>query len=329
MKEFFKQLLGFFLFLLGFALAIQLVIDWRIRHKVVSGVDTLDYMEGEDNELVFLGSSRCYAEFDPALFEKALGVHAANLGVDGHSELTMQLLRLENYLAKHPAPRVAILAFDPMVSAGSLDNNQNMYCKNQFARYALWSSRENEPIVHYFHFGLLERYLPLYALLKYKMFNICATVPDDKTWRRDRYERHDEHWDTLSHPIGPGATITSLYFADADTSLEKALIQMDSLCASHQIRLACVQVPMYQAAYIKQKFAFTAAICSRLHIPFFDLCTPELDSDINNFYNINHCNSTGVAKMTRVLLADPAFGKLFESVRPDRTPGIPDVTRKE
>jgi hypothetical protein len=111
MKGFFIKLLGFAFFLLGFALIIQLLISWRISHKVLTGLDTLDFMEGQDNQLVFIGSSRCYTGFDPALYETALGLHAANIAVEGHSELIMQMLRLENYLTKHPAPKFAILAF--------------------------------------------------------------------------------------------------------------------------------------------------------------------------------------------------------------------------
>jgi hypothetical protein len=329
MRGFTRQVLGFLLFLVGFALTIQLVIDWRISRKVVTGVDNLDYMEGQDNQLVFIGSSRCYAQFDPALFEKALGLHAANLGVDGHSELIMHLLRLENYLAKHPAPRVVVLAFDPLVSLGSPDNNQNMVSKNQFARYALWPSQANEPIVRYFGFNLLERNLPLYAFLKYKLFPYCLTLSKDRLWRRNGYDRHDEHWDTIAHPIGPSKEITREYSDSADVDVEKGLGQIDSLCARHHIQLVCVQVPMYQAAYISRNFSFTGAICSRLHIPFFDLCTPQLDDDIDNFYNIDHCNTTGVAKMTQVLLADTAFDRLFGFAKRDSSRYHQAVTRKD
>ena len=329
MSVFFKKLLGFLLFLVGFALAIQLLVDWRIRHKVVTGVDTLDFTEGQDMQLVFLGSSRCYAGFDPALYEKALGIHAANLGVDGHSELAMHMLRLQKYLAKNPAPRVALLAFDPMVSTGSLENNQNMVAKNQFARYAFWPSQANEPIVRYFHFDPLERNIPLYALLKYKLLPHCLTLSKDDVWKRNRYDRHDEQWDTVSRPMSTSVELTNYYFdtsAAAVKGLEKGLWSLDSICVRHHIILVCVQAPMYRIGYIKYKFDLTGKICADLHIPFFDLCMPELVDSIDNFYNIDHCNTTGVTKMAHVLLADTAFTRLFAFAKRDSTRYLPAVT---
>jgi hypothetical protein len=313
MKGFFIKLLGFAFFLLGFALIIQLLISWRISHKVLTGLDTLDFMEGQDNQLVFIGSSRCYTGFDPALYETALGLHAANIAVEGHSELIMQMLRLENYLTKHPAPKFAILAFDPLVSSGSLDNNQNMVCKSQFARYALWPSAANQPIIRYFGFDPLERYLPLLALLKYEPME-CLSLPADKAWRRWRYSRHDEHWDTLMFPVSISTkVITAAY--KADTGLENGLRRFDALCSRNHIKLICVQTPIYQSAYIPEKFSDTRALCNDLHIPFFDLCTPQLDADVDNFFNIDHCNTTGVTKIAQTLLADTTFRNLFRDVR--------------
>ena len=286
---------------------------------VIKGLDTLDMPSEPGTDLVFLGSSRCYAHFDPLLFERQLPVKAVNIGVDGHSELTMQMLRLMNYLAKNKAPRSAILSFDPLVSAGSVDDNPNMVNKNEFARYAFWPTAANEPIVRYFKFDWTEKYVPLYAFLRYKLFPDCITLPNDKEWRTKRYNRHDENWDTLSHPAGD----TSIMRAFFDTSaanmsrIETNLRSIDSLCKQHNTRLICVQTPVYRSIYRESYFARTGQICSRLNISFFDLSSGPIKEDISNFYNSDHLNTKGISQMTAELFSRPAFRQLLSPTRKD------------
>jgi len=313
MKKFVYKLAVFLLIMLSVAGVIQWLVDIRIRHKVLYGPDSLDLMKGEDNDLVFLGSSRCYAQFDPHMFGDALHLKAVNLGVDGHSELTAHRLRLLNYLAKNNAPRYAILNIDPIVVAGSADSNWNMVYKNEYARYAFWPSRENAPFVRYFKFNLVERTVPLYALLRYKVLPDCVTLNFHDTWMKEGYFRDDTHWDTTALP-----TIWDSmprFYADTSVksqqSIAAELQRINDVCLQHHIQLICVQTPVYKRIYRPRNFALPGTICSSLNIPFFDLNMPEIDDNIDYFYNADHMNTRGVAVMTRELLSRPAFRQLF------------------
>jgi hypothetical protein len=316
MKKFLIKIFLFSIILLSLALVAQILIDVRIRNKVASGHDNLDLNSGQYNDLVFLGSSRCFAHFNPALFHKALGLSCINLGVDGHSELTMHVLRLSNYLAKNRPPRFAILNIDPFTSAGSMDSNENLVDKYNFARYAFMPSAANDPIVRYFHFNFVERYIPLYALLRYKVFFECLTLPYNKDWIAQGYNKHDEQWDTASIPVKQLHQIAKLYFDTTSAyqdAIKSELARIDSICSHNQVRLICVQTPVFKTAYDSSYFSYPRQLCSELGIPFFDLNDKSIDDDISNFYNTNHLNTKGVAKMTANMLSNPGVLQILSS----------------
>jgi hypothetical protein len=317
MRHFLIRLVGFGIILLLVALGLQLLLDLRIRSRSVTGHDNLGLTGDAYNELVFLGSSRCYAQFSPSLFEKALGIHAANLGIDGHSELTMHFLRLENYLAGNAPPKIAVLNFDPLIAAGSLDSNSNFVGKDHFARYAFLPSAANAPILRYFGFNWIERDIPLYAILRYQLFEDCITLPYDKAWKTHRYNYNDAQWDTLSEPIAGQVGLRRFFFDTSAATIGRIRTQLagiDSLCRAHGTRLICVQTPVYKAVYDPVRFSYPEKICSDLRIPFFDLNKDALDDDVHNFYNADHLNTTGVARMTAELLSYPSFLHYFEAL---------------
>jgi hypothetical protein len=292
---------------------VQSLVNIRIKNKTVNGHDNLNTIKNKDNDLVFLGSSRCFAHFDPALFGKLLRLKAVNIGVDGHSELPIHILRLSNYLAKNKSPRFAILNLDPFVSVGSFDSNANPVHKNAFARYAYFSSSADEPIVRYFHFNFAERHMPLYALLKYKQFFDCLTLSNVDNSAIYGYERHEEVLDTVANPIHPEKAI-SYYFDTSNAeihALSNRIDSLKSLCIANNIFLICVQTPVYKDIYIKKYFDVAKGICRNLEIPFFDLNNDSIDGNLKNFYNVNHMNVTGVRCMTEALCSDPAFANLF------------------
>jgi hypothetical protein len=320
MKKFIRQVVIFSLAIFLMLLLGQFLVDLRTRHKNIGMNDNLDVIRGQENELIFLGSSRCYMHFDPALFEETLHVTAVNLGMLGHSGLSMHKLRLLNYLAKNKTPRFAILSFDALVRPGSVENNTDMYNKDEFARYAFFPSAVNEPIVRCFKFDLLERYVPLYALLKYKRFPDCLTLPYARQYSINRYFKRDEKWDTLAHPADPKQAYENAFDTSASglIRIELALKSLDSLCDQHNIRLICVQTPVYKAIYNDRFFCLTRLICSHLDLPFFDANYRQISDSADNFYDAGHMNTRGVRKMTSLLLSEAGFRQLFYATNSHR-----------
>jgi hypothetical protein len=312
MRKFIIKLAKGVLITAAIAFLIQILINWRIKDKTVNGHDNLNLIRGKKEDIVFLGSSRCLCHFDPRLFEATLGLSAINLGLDGHSDLAAQTLRLKDYLAKNTPPKFVIMNFDPQISDGSFTSNNNFVHKNCFARYAYSPSLTNLPFVKYFGFDFAERNIPLYALLKYKQFFDCLTLSNVDNSAIYGYEKHDEAWDTLSHPINK--RIMTDYFDTSSANLDRIkerLNEINQICDQNNIRLICVQTPVYMEVAKATQFKLTDSMCNDLKIPFFDLNCDSIDNDLSCFYNVNHLNTKGVKKMTNMLVSNAGFIQLL------------------
>jgi len=306
MKPFLQKTILFLLLMAAGITVIQAWVSFRIRGKTIRGHDNLEQTSGIDADLLFMGSSRCWAHFDPRFFDSAYGIRSVNIGVDGHSELTMTILRLNDYLARNKAPRVAILSFDPFMSAGTLTGNTNFVHKNDFARYAFFPSRDTRPVVDYFQFDLYERYAPLYALFKYKLFFDAIFLDHVSNWVTYGYEMHDETWDTIARPV-TDIMKTQLFKLSEVDSISISLKNLNSLCRQYGIALVCIQTPVYKACYDERLFRETREICSRSGIPFIDTNMEAIRNDIGFFYNSNHLNKRGVDSLNRLLAQDSLF----------------------
>src|SRR4051812_7370810 len=167
MSVFIKRMLLFLLSVILLITILQAIISIRISGKTVNGHDNLETTSNINADLVFLGSSRCWDHFDPKFFDTTYHLKSLNIGVDGHSEISMAIVRLKDYLSRNKPPQKAVLSFDPFMSGGS-NYNTNFVHKDNFARYAFLPSKKDLLIIDYFHFNFYERYIPLYAMFKYK-----------------------------------------------------------------------------------------------------------------------------------------------------------------
>lgn len=310
MKPFFKNFVLFALLLMGIIFLIQIAISFRIKGKTVTGYDTLELTSNVNADLVFMGSSRCWAHFDPQFFEKNYHLKSVNIGMNGHSELTASTLRLKNYLAQNKAPKFALLNIDPFVNSGSLENNTNFVNKNDYARYAFFSNKEDEPFMDYFQFDTAERCIPLYALFKYQLFLDCVTLKKTNTFP-EGFELNDEKWDTIKYPI---SDINKKYFSKPKDipSITKALSELNDLCRQNNIRLICIQTPVYKSAYDVNAFEMPKTICQKLNIPFIDANVESIRNKTDYFYNAIHLNKQGVYEMNKLLKNEKELDTIFK-----------------
>lgn len=300
----------FGLFCILLIMLLQAVVSILIKGRSLTGHDNLEQTSGIDADLVLLGSSRCWAHFDPLFFDSTFNVKTVNIGVDGHSEVTMAIVRLMDYLARNKAPRYAILSFDPFMEAGSITDNDNFVHKNNFARYAFLFNKKDEQFVNYFKFNFYEKYIPLYAVFKYKLLSDILFKNDINRWFEYGYEAHDEVWDTLSRPV---TNINrKFYFTQSSIpSVAKSLRDFTQLCHDNGIKLLCIQTPVYKVIYDSTVFSETKKICKRLQIPFVDVAHLNMMDSIKYFYNSNHLNKSGVHEMNEFLRSDSTLNQFF------------------
>ncbi|MBF6642050.1 hypothetical protein IVB69_11210 [Flavobacterium sp. J49] len=299
MKQFFKNSALFALLLTGILLLIQIAVSFRIKGKTVTGYDTLELTSNVNADLVFMGSSRCWAHFDPKFFEETYQLKSVNIGMNGHSDLMASRLRLQNYLAQNKAPKFVLLNIDPFISAGSLEHNTKMVNKNDYARFAFFPKEEDQPFMDYFQFDAAERYIPLYALFKYQMFIDCVTLQKSNAFPKG-FELNDEQWDTLKYPI---SDINKKYFFKPKDlpGITQAMKELNDLCQKNNIRLMAIQTPVYQITYDALAFERPKTICQKLDIPFIDANYESIRNKTDYFYNAIHLNKKGVQEMNKRL----------------------------
>lgn len=299
MKQFFKNSALFALLLIGITLLIQIAVSYRIKGKTVTGYDTLELTSNGNADLVFMGSSRCWAHFDPHFFEETFQLKSVNIGMNGHSDLMASRLRLQNYLAKNKAPKFVLLNIDPFISAGSLEHNTKMVNKNDYARFAFFPKKEDQLFMDYFQFDTAERYIPLYALFKYQLFIDCLTLNKSNAFPRG-FELNDEQWDTIKYPI---SDINKKYFFKSNElpSITQALQELYDLCRKNNICLIAIETPVYQITYDAVAFERPKTICQKLNIPFIHANYESIRNKTDFFYNAIHLNKKGVQEMNKRL----------------------------
>jgi hypothetical protein len=311
MKRFIKKIILFAFICLAPLTLVQVIVSYRIRDRILYGSDNLDQTSNINADLVFLGSSRCCSHFDPAFFDTNFHLKSANIGVDGHSELAMAIIRFKNYLSKNKAPKFVIINFDPLCDAGSFTNTTNLFEKPWYARYAFMPGKNNLPFVNYFKFDAVEKYVPLYALCKYKILKDCFTITEPTAQAKFGYNRHDEPWDTIDNPISSIGK-KSFINSSSEKSTASMLDSLNRLCLENHSKLLCIQTPMYKAVWDSAAFVQTRKICSDLNIPYIDANASAIGNDIENFYNVFHMNTNGVRKMNTILAADSTLTSFLD-----------------
>ena len=310
MKKFLKNSALFLTFTIVIICLLQAAISLRIKNKTVTGYDNWDTTSNANADLVLLGSSRCWAHFDPTFFKENYHLKTVNIGVNGHSELTASILRLENYLAKNKAPKFAILSFDPLTTSGSFDDNNNFTNKDNYARFAFMPSEENHDLVAYFKFDVYEKFIPLYALFKYRLFQDCITLKNSNIFK-EGFEQNDEKWDTIKYPV---SDVMKKHFVKSTeiNAVKKRLNALKLLCQKNKIQLIGIQTPVYKILYNQGLFDKSAEICKSVGIPFIDVSTSPIRYNIANFYNSTHLNKNGIIEMNKLLKNETELNTIFK-----------------
>ena len=306
MNRFVNSIIQFALFSVFLVIFLQIIISLRIKGKTIRGHDNLEQTSNINADLVFIGSSRCWTHFDPHFFDTTYKVKSVNIGVDGHSEISMAIIRLQDYLARNKTPKYVVYNFDPFVYAGSFIDNDNFVHKNDFARYAFFPKKIDLPVVDYFKFDCYEKYVPLFAIFKYKLLLNSIFLNNIDTWDMYGYEKHFEIWDTISKPITD--SMKKYYFKQSEIPfITNSLNRLKNLCYLNNIKLLCVQTPVYKIIQDSAAFSETKRICNTLSLPFVDANKEFIRNEIKYFYNSNHLNQFGVAELNKVLKSDSIF----------------------
>lgn len=290
----------------------QGIISLRIKGKTVTGHDNLEQTANVNADLVFIGSSRCLAHFDPAFFDSTFKLKSINIGVIGHSEISMAIIRLEDYLSRNKPPSSVIFSFDPFCSPNTFSNNSNFIIKNDFSRYAFFPSKMDLPIVNYFRFNFCEKYVPMYALFKYHLLADAITLTNVDNSAILGYQMEVAKWDTITNPVTDFQKRNFFKISDV-SAITNSLDSLKKLCGHYNIKLLCIQTPVYKIIYNDSIFSETNKICNNINIPMIDLNEEHIRNNITYFSNSNHLNKSGVDEMNTLLKKDSLLTSFLQN----------------
>ena len=182
--------------LYGLNLGIDYAISYKLQHSVDRRYIGWSKIINEqlDADLVIMGSSRAWVQYDPAILDSILQINTFNMGIDG-SGLNRQIIRYEvfdYYQAKKP--KYIVLNVDYF----SANEWSYGYEREQFFPY-MWSPYMRKVISKVEPMSWGERYIPVYRYTTYKgLYNVVHEKPwDAKTYKG--YMGHDKTWNAAAY----------------------------------------------------------------------------------------------------------------------------------
>lgn len=249
-------------------------------------------------DLLVLGSSRAWVQYDTHIMDSILSTNSYNLGIDG-SALNRQMLKYriyEHYQKQHP--KAVIINVDYMSTLG----NTIGYEREQFFPYLLNNQftreemRETEP----FSFG--ELYLPMFRYYKRSVYSTFLENNEDTTLYKG-YEGKEKDWDGSKY-----LEIDTWHFKRNEI-VEKDFDLFIKHLKEQNIEVIFVYAPVYIGLTYKvdnlpEFYKTFQSYSNKYQIPMLDYTYYYLSYDTTYFYNATHLNKTGAELFTTKLCHD-------------------------
>ena len=260
------------------------------------------YRQQLNSDVLIMGSSRAYVQFNPRILDSILHVNSYNLGCNGRP-VDAQLVKYRIYRQKqHTKPRLIIYELYP----GSMDTS-NRYEKIQFLPHLrdprLWAATHTME-----QFSLADGFIPCWRFLNYKK-DILAILngksyfcqPENTLYKG--FLDYDKSWDGSAL-----AKIDTIYY-QKDPQIIKQFEQFLDECERDSIRVVFVMAPYYIGATRKMHDAegmrrMFHQLAAPHDIPVLDYTHDILCYDTAYFYNATHLNRTGATMFTTQLAHD-------------------------
>lgn len=304
MAAFLRRAMWFGLLVTALAIGLNALLMHGLRSRTtdVFGVwnDIVTGRAGAD--VLFTGSSRSLVHFDAAAIGARTGLRAYNIGMDG-TQLDLQLGRLRTYLAHHPPPHLVVQEVDII----SLEPDSGLYFAQQYAPY-LGEPAVYEAVRRIAPDHWKDRWLPLYPFMRHGpgltglavkgLFGLEDTLHDpvhlgfelrDWSWEGSFDNFLKDHPDGVRYHESPHAeaTLRELIRTAREAGSLVALCYTPELVENQRITL--------NRASIMGTFA---RVAHEEGVPFWDLSTAPFCTDRSFFYNSQHLNARGVARLT-------------------------------
>lgn len=297
MKRFVITIIVFTVVLYGVNLCIDVYVSHCLQQcqerKFVGWSDITQKQLNAD--LVIVGSSRAWVQYDPAILDSILGVNSYNLGLDG-SKLNRQVLKYNVFdYYQDTKPKYIIVNIDCFCASEWTIG----YEREQFFPYMLRSYTRNE-IVKCEPFTWAERCMPLYRYTTYK--GILAMLKEGKynDGLYKGYQGQDTQW------YGPIIGQKEVIHFTAEEKGWQVFEEFLEKRYQEGIKVIFCYAPIYTGVTAKldnrdEMYAAYQELADKYNIPIIDYNDLEICADTNYFYNDTHMNRKGAELFTTQL----------------------------
>lgn len=303
MKKFLRQIFFFTLILFLLASAFDVVLTTRaLRMKVPPYVSWNDlYRQNINADVLIMGSSRAYVQFNPAIIDTILRTTSYNLGMNGRAA-DSQILKYKVF--RHRGNRKPKLILYE-VSHGTMQES-NGYERSQFVPYIhdpyLWRLCHKQE-----EFSFADLLLPAWRFLGRP--NLMRTILSPAAQQGDDnpvykgFRSYDKKWDGSAFRKQTSVSYTH------DTAVIRQFRDFLTDCCRDSIQVVLVTSPFYIGGTRKMADStgmhnMFAQIAHDFDLPFLDYTYDELCYDTAYFYNTMHLNRTGANLFSQKVARD-------------------------
>ena len=303
MKQFLRKILIFTLILFILATAFDILLTSKAFRKRSSPLATWNdiFQKNIDADLLIMGSSRAYVQFNPAVFDTILHTNSYNLGINGRSA-DSQILKYKVFRHQgNKKPKLILyeVSHTTMQVSNGYEQFQFLPYLHNLYLWKLCSKQEG--------FSFADCVLPSWRFLGQQEFvkellfaseNGAYDTPLYKGFRGN-----NKKWD------GSGLRQQETISYGKDTAIICQFRDFLAECRRDSIQVVLVTSPFYIEGTQKMKdpsgmHNMFADLAADFDIPFLDYTYYELSYDTTYFYNTMHLNTIGANLFSKKLAQD-------------------------
>lgn len=297
MHKFIKNILFFFWGLWLIAVVLDICFSYQLANTEAWDNQVWGKMirSEMDNDLLILGSSRAFRQYDPRIIDSVLHTNCYNLGKEG-SNIDFQCLSYQIYKKyKNAKPKTIVLD----IYNASLTLSDPFFCVLLYPY--IWNEYIWECINHtqytkpHLRFIPLIRYYSRWDFLNKNMHSVHSMLKG--------YQGFDENWDASDFN---NVERIKLFAEDKAISILDTFL---SECAQDSISVILVHSPIYYKYW--EKFPDSTAMwnlyrsfSAKYNVPILDYSKNDICKDTIFFSEALHLNRTGAELFSRKLAHD-------------------------
>lgn len=256
-----------------------------------------------DADLLVMGSSRAWVQYDPHIMDSLLSINSYNLGLEG-SHVKRQIVKYHVYCHyQRKKPSILIVNFDYFGNwrrDGEYHREQYFpYLANPYIRRLILTKKQE-------HFSIGELYVPMYRYYCQGIKTLIENNTDEyfnKHWYKGYY------WGAASEWNGSELAKVETFRFEA---IQDVVDEFDVFLSELQkegVKVLIVCSPIYIGATEKtvnlsEFYDFRNHFSEKYGIPVLDYIYDPLCFDTTYFYNATHLNKTGAELFTTKLCHD-------------------------